>query len=47
MYRLIIIWNNDGTKETYDYLTLEEAERVELNMRQAFGGQIWTGIMEV
>ena len=43
MYKLTIIWNT-GEKETYDYATREEAEKAELNMRTAFGGQVWTSI---
>ena len=43
MYKLIIIWCT-GEKETYDYTTREEAEKAELNMRTAFGDQVWTSI---
>lgn len=46
-YTLIIIWDYDGAKETYDYATREEAERAEEGYRMAFGNQIrWTGISE-
>lgn len=46
MYQLIVIWET-GEKEIYDYVSREEAEKAELNMRMVFGNQIqWTGINE-
>ena len=43
MYRLYVVWN-DGTRQTYEFKTREEAEEKANGLRKAFGEQVWCGI---
>lgn len=46
MWELVIIWFT-SEKDIYTYPTREEAEKVELGMRTAFGNQIdWSCVRE-
>lgn len=38
-YELVVIWD-DGTKETAEYKTQEEAEEIGAGFETAFGGQV-------
>ena len=43
MYKLFVVWN-DGTKETHEYKTREEAQAAAAGYKKAFGHQVWVGV---
>lgn len=43
---LVVIWM-DGSRDVYEYDSVEEADRGARNIKMAFGGQVaWCGVRE-